>query len=82
MPSLIHFHQINAFSVQPPLIIQRKDGPSDLQKGNGSKWRGFLSDSTVERIKMDEGVWEGDEVWDPDRLDPATEFREVIQCVE
>jgi hypothetical protein len=34
---------------------RRKDGPSDLQRGNGSKWRGLLRDSTVERIRRDRG---------------------------
>lgn len=84
IPTLIHFDQVRAFSIQPPLVIQRKDGPSDLQKGNGSKWRGLLRDSTVERIARDEGTWGQDEVWEPDpRLwDPATRFREKTACDE
>lgn len=67
--------------MEPPLIIQRKDGPSDIQKGVGSKWRGLLSDSTVERIKRAEGMWTEEEereasVWDEEApLDPATTYR-------
>ncbi|ORY77601.1 hypothetical protein BCR35DRAFT_305355 [Leucosporidium creatinivorum] len=93
IPSFISFGQdstgslspngrlLEAFSVDPPLIIQRKDGPSDIQAGVGSKWRGFLSDSTVERIKRSEGEWTEEEereasVWDESRgLDPATTYR-------
>ena len=44
-----------AFSVDPPLIIQSKDSPSDIQPGTGSSWRGLLSDSTLDRIWRDEG---------------------------
>jgi len=56
VPTYIDAHEFNSFSLQPPLIIQRKDGPSDLQNGKGSKWRGLLRDSTVERIALAEGV--------------------------
>ncbi|KAK4049216.1 hypothetical protein OIO90_005505 [Microbotryomycetes sp. JL221] len=83
MPSLIKFKQIQAMSVQPPLIIQRKDGPSDLQIGtNGSRWKGILRDSTVDRIRLDQGLQIVPEVWQPnqDLADPATLFREVIRC--
>ncbi|GAA6009239.1 hypothetical protein JCM11491_004241 [Sporobolomyces phaffii] len=75
VPSFIQFKLLNSFSVEPPLIIQRKDGPSDIQKGIGSKWRGLLMDSTVERIRKANGedVWE--DVYDPNALDPATVFR-------
>ncbi|GAA5974310.1 hypothetical protein JCM11641_006728 [Rhodosporidiobolus odoratus] len=75
VPSFISFDLLNSFSVEPPLIIQRKDGPSDIQAGIGSKWRGLLMDSTVERIRRANGeeVWE--DVFDPKALDPATVFR-------
>ncbi|GAA5823508.1 hypothetical protein JCM5353_006286 [Sporobolomyces roseus] len=75
VPSFIQFELLKSFSIEPPLIIQRKDGPSDIQKGIGSKWRGLLMDSTVERIRKAEGeeVWE--DVFDPEALDPATVFR-------
>ncbi|GAA5876128.1 hypothetical protein JCM1840_002777 [Sporobolomyces johnsonii] len=75
VPSFISFGLLNSFSVEPPLIIQRKDGPSDIQSGIGSKWRGLLMDSTVERIRRASGevVWE--DVYDPAALDPATVFR-------
>ncbi|GAA6060778.1 hypothetical protein JCM10212_006758 [Sporobolomyces blumeae] len=75
VPSFIQFDLVKSFSVEPPLIIQRKDGPSDIQKGIGSKWRGLLMDSTVERIRRANGedVWE--DVFDPKNLDPATVFR-------
>lgn len=93
VPSFISFSQdptgallpsgrlLEAFTVDPPLIIQRKDGPSDIQEGVGSKWRGLLSDSTVERIKKSEGEWTDEDereasVWDERRaLDPATVYR-------
>ncbi|KAK4046730.1 hypothetical protein OIV83_005835 [Microbotryomycetes sp. JL201] len=82
VPTLIKFGQVRAFSVQPPLIIQRKDGPSDLQGGNGSSWKGVLRDSTVDRIRIDEGEDVVAEVWkqDAELIDPATLFREVIHC--
>ncbi|GAA5909705.1 uncharacterized protein JCM6883_004606 [Sporobolomyces salmoneus] len=75
LPSFIQFELLKSFSIEPPLIIQRKDGPSDIQKGIGSKWRGLLMDSTVERIRKYKGeeVWE--DVFDPKALDPATVFR-------
>ncbi|GAA5872040.1 hypothetical protein JCM3774_006589 [Rhodotorula dairenensis] len=71
---------INSFSVVPPLIVQRKDGPSDLQSGTGSRWRGLLRDSTVERIKRDEGSWDSswEDTYDQDegaRTDPALKLR-------
>lgn len=69
---------LKSFSIAPPLVVQRKDGPSDLQRGNGSRWRGLLRDSTVERIKRDQGSWtdEWDEVYDERHPDPAT----VVRC--
>lgn len=75
MPSFIYFGLVNSFSVDPPLVIQRKDGPSDIQEGVGSIWRGILMDSTVDRIKMHEGVDFEEEKWDPLRIDPATVYR-------
>ncbi|KAL8283553.1 hypothetical protein RQP46_005656 [Phenoliferia psychrophenolica] len=77
VPSFIHDRLLRAFSVEPPLIIQRKDGPSDLQGGNGSKWRGLLRDSTWDRIWKDEGHEIVEEEWDSKHLDPATTFREA-----
>ncbi|GAA6003057.1 uncharacterized protein JCM10292_000316 [Rhodotorula paludigena] len=73
-----HPHPLaSSFSIVPPLVVQRKDGPSDLQTGTGSPWRGVLRDSTVERIKRDDGSWTDD--WDdkyvPGRIDPATQIR-------
>ncbi|BGP57564.1 hypothetical protein JCM8202_002285 [Rhodotorula sphaerocarpa] len=69
---------LKSFSIAPPLVVQRKDGPSDLQRGNGSRWRGLLRDSTVERIKRDQGSWtdEWDETYDERHPDPAT----VVRC--
>lgn len=68
---------VRSWSVVPPLVVQRKDGPSDLQKGTGSPWRGVLRDSTVERIKRADGTWtdEWDDVFDPAHVDPATQLR-------
>ncbi|GAA5945947.1 hypothetical protein JCM10213_006198 [Rhodosporidiobolus nylandii] len=86
VPSLLHIQAslpstypplLRSFSVTPPLVVQRKDGPSDLQKGNGSKWRGLLRDSTMERTRRDEGVWHEGWEEDPELVgeDPATRLR-------
>lgn len=68
---------LRSWTITPPLIVQRKDGPSDLQKGNGSKWRGVLRDSTVERVQRDRGEWHEGWEEDPERVgeDPATRLR-------
>ncbi|GAA6023547.1 hypothetical protein JCM10207_005713, partial [Rhodosporidiobolus poonsookiae] len=69
---------IRAWSLTPPLVVQRKDGPSDLQSGSGSRWRGVLRDSTLERVRRDEGRW-SDEWEEEERsrvgTDPATKIR-------
>ncbi|SDA02888.1 BZ3501_MvSof-1269-A2-R1_Chr11g02779 [Microbotryum saponariae] len=75
LPTMIRYHRIAAYSIQPPLIIQRKDGPSDLQEGSGSKWRGILRDSTVERLAKDDGTYEGMKPFDPANIDPGTKLR-------
>ncbi|GAA5946829.1 hypothetical protein JCM3765_002034 [Sporobolomyces pararoseus] len=79
LPTLIHFNLINSFTVTPPLVVQRKDGKSDLRKGKGSKWRGLLRDSTWERVMKDQGQWdeeEWEERWEEEEeKDPATELR-------
>ncbi|GAA5872024.1 hypothetical protein JCM3774_006583 [Rhodotorula dairenensis] len=75
VPSFIRFGLLNSFSVEPPLVIQRKDGPSDIQAGIGSKWRGLLMDSTVDRIRRAEGKEVLEPVYDEANLDPATVFR-------
>jgi len=80
VPSFVMFGLLNSFSVEPPLIIQRKDGPSDIQAGIGSKWRGLLADSTVERIAKSEGEPVYEDVWDPENPDPATIFRYGKHC--
>ena len=72
---------LEGWSIDPPLIIQRKDGPSDIQQGVGSIWRGLLMDSTVERLKRADGEWTAEEdhestVWDDNRVkDPGTVYR-------
>jgi len=78
LPTLLHFNLVISFTVTPPLIVQRKDGKSDLRKGKGSKWRGLLRDSTWERVLKDEGEWseEWEEKWEEEEeKDPATELR-------
>ncbi|GAA6017739.1 hypothetical protein JCM11491_001188 [Sporobolomyces phaffii] len=77
LPTLLHYDLVTSFSVVPPLVIQRKDGPSDLQKGTGSKWRGVLRDSTWERVLRDKGEWHSgwEDEWDEKNVDPATELR-------
>lgn len=80
VPSFMVFGLLNSFSVEPPLIIQRKDGPSDIQEGIGSKWRGLLADSTVERIARSEGEPVYEDVYDEANPDPATIFRYGKKC--
>ncbi|KAM0791918.1 hypothetical protein ACM66B_004172 [Microbotryomycetes sp. NB124-2] len=75
VPSFIQFGLINSFSVEPPLIIQRKDGPSDIQQGIGSIWKGLLMDSTVDRIRQSQGEKVEEPVYDENNLDPATVYR-------
>nr|AIC33784.1 glycosyltransferase family 25 [Puccinia cf. psidii AE-2014] len=45
-----------SYSVEPPIIIQSKVLESDIQSGKGSKWRGLLADSVMERILKSEGA--------------------------
>lgn len=81
VPTFLAAHSMHSFSLQPPLIIQRKDGPSDLQAGSGSRWRGLLRDSTVERIQLSEGEEVREWVFDEAQMtDPANMFREQFGC--
>lgn len=75
VPSFVSFGLLNSFSVEPPLVIQRKDGPSDIQLGIGSKWRGLLMDSTADRVRRFDGLEVFEPVYDESNLDPATVFR-------
>ncbi|KAI5480223.1 hypothetical protein MNV49_001551 [Pseudohyphozyma bogoriensis] len=75
MPNLITHRVLNSFSHEPPLIIQRKELASDIQPGIGSKWRGVLTDSTMERIRLDEGEYIDEPYYDPKHLDPALVYR-------
>lgn len=78
VPSFIQFGLLNSFSIDPPLFIQRKDGPSDIQAGVGSKWRGLLMDSTADRVRKMEGLEVYESEYDEANLDPATLFRCVL----
>ncbi|GAA6032961.1 hypothetical protein JCM8097_000068 [Rhodosporidiobolus ruineniae] len=69
---------LRSWSITPPLVVQRKDGPSDLQKGNGSKWRGLLRDSTMERVQKDQGRWH--EGWEEDPALVGTDPATVLRC--
>lgn len=62
-------------------MIQRKDGPSDIQAGIGSKWRGLLMDSTVDRIRRADGEKVVEPAYDEANLDPATVFRCVSHAL-
>lgn len=66
---------ILAYSIQPALVIQSKASASDLQAANGSRWRGLLADSTLERIQIHEGTLELDKVVEHDENDLAGLFR-------
>ncbi|SDA02940.1 BZ3500_MvSof-1268-A1-R1_Chr11-1g03228 [Microbotryum saponariae] len=81
VPSFIFFRLLTSFSVEPPIITQRKDGPSDIQEGVGSVWKGLLMDSTVERIARSKGEEWPEEVYDEDNLDPATVYRYGKKCI-
>lgn len=76
VPSFITFGLLKSFSVEPPLVIQRKDGPSDIQSGVGSSWHGLLMDSTVDRIRRAEGLEVFEDKWvEGAPLDPALKWR-------
>ncbi|KAM0748259.1 hypothetical protein T439DRAFT_304637 [Meredithblackwellia eburnea MCA 4105] len=76
VPSFISFGIFKSFSVEPTLVVQRKDGPSDIQEGVGSIWHGLLMDSTVERIARSEGEEVVEEEFHEGRpVDPALVWR-------
>ncbi|EGG01695.1 uncharacterized protein MELLADRAFT_117746 [Melampsora larici-populina 98AG31] len=68
---------LKSYSIEPPIINQSKILKSDIQIGKGSKWKGFLADSVLERIYRSEGVMNSyvDNIDDSNNLDPATIFR-------
>lgn len=49
---LIKGRRIRAFSVVPSVVVQTKDGPSDITSGNGSAWRDVLVDSVLAKIGL------------------------------
>lgn len=58
---LVRAHHINSFSIDPPLVVQRESGKSDVReeeegvrKGQG-KWSGVLVDSAWDRILRSRG---------------------------
>lgn len=71
LPTLLLSEPLPIFSIDPPLIVQAKDMSSDLQPGTGSKWRGLLGDSTLDRIWRDEGKEVKQITWDEAWQDPA-----------
>jgi hypothetical protein len=75
IPTYIGRDAVAAFSIEPPLIIQSKDTPSDIQQGVGSAWRGVLADSTMERIWRDEGLTIPESDDEEALLDPARRMR-------
>jgi hypothetical protein len=84
VPSFISFGLLTSFSIDPPLINQRKDGISDISNGTGSRWKGYLRDSTWTRILRDEGQEVTEPEWVEDvkwwHRDPATVFWEKVPC--
>lgn len=81
VPTLIAAEEIVSFSIEPPLIIQRKNGHSDIQPGIGSPWRGLLADSTIERIWRHEGTEFDEDVYsEGEGTDPATVFMGGTIC--
>ena len=80
IPFFIKQKAFNSFSLVPPIIIQLKDGPSDIQGGNGSQWRGVLADSTMERIWEDDGEeFEGNFDENDVVSDPALLYHGIIE---
>ncbi|KAK7052379.1 hypothetical protein R3P38DRAFT_2603710 [Favolaschia claudopus] len=45
---LVQSKRLNAFSVVPSVVVQRKVGGSDVMKGKGSKWRERLTEGVLE----------------------------------
>lgn len=66
---------IQAFSMEPAVIIQSKELSSDIQTGLGSNWRGLLADSTWDRILRDEGHDVKQLTYDETKYDPAIKAR-------
>ena len=71
VPYLIKQKKVNAFLLEPPLIIQAKAAPSSIQTGTGNAWRGLLVDSTLDRIWRDEGHEVKPLTWEDTREDPS-----------
>ncbi|KAK9899305.1 hypothetical protein P389DRAFT_209278 [Cystobasidium minutum MCA 4210] len=66
---------IQAYSMEPAVIIQSKELSSDIQDGLGSNWRGLLADSTWDRILRDEGHDVKQLTYDETKYDPAIKAR-------
>lgn len=66
---------VQAYSMEPPVIIQSKELASDIQDGLGSNWRGLLADSTWDRILRDEGHDVKQLTYDDTKYDPAIKAR-------
>ncbi|VDB86564.1 unnamed protein product [Peniophora sp. CBMAI 1063] len=47
MAWLVRSDRLNAFSIVPPVVVQRKMDQSDLMPGNGSRWRDNLYDGVL-----------------------------------
>ncbi|KZV77419.1 hypothetical protein PENSPDRAFT_256 [Peniophora sp. CONT] len=47
MAWLVRSGRMRAFSIVPPVVVQRKVDQSDLMPGNGSKWRDTLYDGVL-----------------------------------
>lgn len=66
---------VQAYSMEPAVIIQSKELASDIQDGLGSNWRGLLADSTWDRILRDEGHDVKQLTYDDIKYDPAIKAR-------
>lgn len=62
--------KINAFLVDPPLIIQTKESKSTVQNGGAEDWRGLLMDSTLDRVRKDKGLPVKQLTWENTKNDP------------
>jgi GR25 family glycosyltransferase involved in LPS biosynthesis len=52
MAWLVKTKRLRCFSVVPSLVVQRKDGPSDVQGGNGSGWREGLARGVLKELDV------------------------------
>ena len=48
---LVRSGRLRAFSVVPPVVVQRKDSSSDVMPGRGSEWRQGLENGVLDSMR-------------------------------